>query len=70
MAELDALLLDVIGEPIAGLEKLGKAEQKKLAADLVLAQGKHQAILKQSMEDALQHIPRFLRGTIQKMMGF
>ncbi len=51
------------------LEQLSAANQKKLAADLAAAHQAHDAFLKQSMDNALEHIPRLLRGTVKKILG-
>ena len=41
----------------------------RLAADLAAAHQAHDAFLKQSMDNALEHIPRLLRGTVKKILG-
>eukprot|EP01035_Chromulina_nebulosa_P040037 gene40036-54129_t len=58
MPKLDAALIDALGEPMPELEQLSAANQKKLAADLAAAHQAHDAFLKQSMDNALEHIPR------------
>ncbi|WP_334120629.1 hypothetical protein [Limnobacter sp.] len=69
MPKLDAALLEVLGEPLLELEQLSTANQKKLAADLTAAHDAHDAFLKESMDNALEHIPRLLRGTVKKILG-
>ncbi|HEX4918597.1 MAG TPA: hypothetical protein VFV43_11915 [Limnobacter sp.] len=69
MPKLDASLVSLLGEPMAELEALTAAEQKKLAADMAQAQQAHEASLKIAMDDALEHIPRLLRGTVKKILG-
>lgn len=70
MPKLDAALLEVLGEPLPELEQLSTANQKKLAADMAAAHQAHDAFLKESMDNALEHIPRLLRGTVKKFWGF
>ncbi len=69
MPKLDAALIDALGEPMPELEQLSAASQKKLAADLAAAHQAHDAFLKKSMDNALEHIPRLLRGTVKKILG-
>lgn len=69
MPKLDAALLEVLGEPLPELEQLSTANQKKLAADMAAAHQAHDAFLKESMDNALEHIPRLLRGTVKKILG-
>lgn len=69
MPKLDPALLQALGEPMAELEQLSTANQKKLAADLSAALEAHDAFLKESMDNALEHIPRLLRGTVKKILG-
>lgn len=69
MPKLDPALVEALGEPMPELEKLSAANQKKLAADLADAHKAHDAFLKQSMDNALEHIPRLLRGTVKKILG-
>lgn len=69
MAKLDPALVEAIGEPMSELEVLDSKSQKKLAADLAAAHEKHDAFLQKSMEEALNHIPRLLRGTVKKILG-
>ncbi len=69
MPKLDPALVQALGEPMAELEQLSTANQKKLAADLAQAHEAHDAFLKESMDNALEHIPRLLRGTVKKILG-
>ena len=69
MPKLDAALIDALGGPMPELEQLSAANQKKLAADLAAAHQALDAFLKQSMDNALEHIPRLLRGTVKKILG-
>ncbi len=69
MPKLDPALVQALGEPMAELEQLSTANQKKLAADLATAHEAHDAFLKESMDNALEHIPRLLRGTVKKILG-
>ncbi|MDX1669722.1 MAG: hypothetical protein R3194_09910 [Limnobacter sp.] len=69
MAKLDPALLEAIGEPMPELEALSAKAQKQLAADLEAAHEEHDAFLQKSMEDALNHIPRLLRGAVKKILG-
>lgn len=69
MAKLDPALVEAIGEPMPELEVLDAKSQKKLASDLADAHEKHDAFLQKSMEEALNHIPRLLRGAVKKILG-
>lgn len=69
MTKLDASLEKAIGEPMPELAVLSKDAQKQLASDLSAAHQAHDAFLQKSMEDAMQHIPRLLRGAVKKILG-
>lgn len=69
MPKLDPVLIEALGEAMPELEQLSAANQKKLAADLTNAHQAHDAFLKESMDNALEHIPRLLRGTVKKILG-
>lgn len=69
MAKLHPDLASALGESIAGLDKLPAKAQQQLAEDLTQAHHQHDKVLKQSMDNALEHIPRLLRGTVKKILG-
>lgn len=69
MAKLDPALQEAIGGSMPELEALGKDAQQQLAADLKSAHEAHDAFLQKSMEEALNHIPRLLRGAVKKILG-
>lgn len=69
MSKIDSKLLEAIGAPMPELEVLSPDQQKQLAKDLHDAHTKHDQFLKKSMDDALEHIPRLLRGAVKKILG-
>lgn len=69
MAKLDASLQAIVGNALPELEALTAAQQKQLVQDLEHAHQKHDAFLKESMDNALEHIPRLLRGAVKKILG-
>lgn len=69
MTKLDASLQQAIGEPMPELQALSADAQKQLATDLQTAHKKHDEFLQKSMNDAMEHIPRLLRGAVKKILG-
>ncbi len=51
------------------LDKLDDAAAKQLAAHLEEANGAHHRHIEDSMQEALNHFPRLLRGPIKKIFG-
>lgn len=69
MPKLDSALQAAIGVPMPELEALDEKAQQQLAQDLTAAHQAHDAFLQKSMEDALNHVPRLLRGAFKKVLG-
>jgi predicted DNA-binding transcriptional regulator YafY len=64
-----ALRAELGAAPPKGLDALTDDEIADLAAALHEARARDKAALAKAMRDALQHIPRLLRGPVRKMVG-
>lgn len=70
--EVSSELAQALGKPGAELAFLGaldKAAQAKLVSDIQQARQQHRDNIEQSLADALNYIPRLLRGPIKKLFG-
>lgn len=63
-----ALLAELGGGPLAGIERLDASEQSELTAALRQARRRQQELLAGALEGALAHIPLLLRGTVRKIL--
>ena len=61
--------LDQSASELAYLEVLQAADQAQLLADIAVARKAHKREIVGSLEEALNHIPRLLRGPIRKLFG-
>lgn len=64
-----AKLLHADAAKVEFLSALGEDGRKRLVADVEQAHKSHSRHLRQSMQDALNHIPWLLRGPIRKLFG-
>jgi hypothetical protein len=64
-----ALRAELGAAPPKGLDALSDDEIADLAAALHDARARDKAALAKAMQDALQHVPRLLRGPVRKMIG-
>ncbi len=61
--------LDQSAEALGFLEVLGEADQSQLLLDIDSARREHHRQIVASLEEALEHIPRLIRGPIRKLFG-
>ena len=64
-----ALRAELGAAPPKGLDALSDDEIADLARALHSARERDRAALAKAMQDALQHVPRLLRGPVRKMIG-
>jgi mono/diheme cytochrome c family protein len=64
-----ALRAELGAAPPKGLDALSDDQIADLAAALHDARARDKAALAKAMQDALQHVPRLLRGPVRKMIG-
>lgn len=72
MSELNQklpVMLDQSASELTFLEVLPDQAQVALAADIEAARQSHKREIVNSLEEALEHIPRLLRGPIRKIFG-
>ncbi|MDX1495929.1 MAG: hypothetical protein R3352_00085 [Salinisphaeraceae bacterium] len=72
MSEVKPALQQALGQPaeaLAFLETLSKESQNQLTADIEAARKAHKKEIIASLNEALDHVPRLLRGPIRKIFG-
>ena len=72
MSKLNQELLTALDQPaaeLAYLEVLKASDQAQLLDDISAARKAHKREILDSLEEALNHIPRLLRGPIRKLFG-
>lgn len=72
MSKLNEKLPDTLDRPaeeLIFLEALPARAQAALAEDIQAARQSHKREIVSSLEEALKHIPRLLRGPIRKIFG-
>ena len=72
MAKLNDALPAALDQPAAELDfltVLPAHAQEQLVADIEAAREAHKREIVTSLEEALNHIPRLLRGPIRKIFG-
>lgn len=72
MAELNEALcrvLDQTAEELAFLQQLPGRVQAQLLADIEAARAEHKRQIMASLNEALEHVPRLLRGPVKKIFG-
>lgn len=65
-------LSNSLGKPadeLGFLAALDDQAQQRLLDDIQHARQEHRDNIKQSLEDALNHVPRLLRGPLRKIFG-
>ncbi|MEQ1440285.1 hypothetical protein AAG565_13075 [Fontimonas sp. SYSU GA230001] len=63
-----ALLAELGGDPLPGLDRLEPAELQALTAALRKARRRQQDLLAGALEGALSHVPLLLRGPVRKIL--
>lgn len=72
MSKLNQELPTALDQPaseLAYLEVLQAVDQAQLLADIEAARKAHKREIVSSLEEALNHIPRLLRGPVRKLFG-
>lgn len=72
MPKLNPDLPKSLNRPASDLEFLSgldAAGQEQLLADIDTARGLHRDHIRQALEDALNHVPRLIRGPLRKIFG-
>lgn len=61
--------LDTDSDKLDFASALGEAEQQQLLDHIRSARKAHERHIHQSMQQALEHFPRILRGPVKKVFG-
>ena len=72
MAKVDPALSKALGLKASETEflsALNSAAQQQLITDIASARKAHSQHIREALEEALNHIPRLIRGPIKKLFG-
>lgn len=72
MTQVNKEIVEALGQPAEALDFLAKLPpdaQVQLAEDVQAARQQHKREIIASLEQAVEHIPRLLRGPIRKLFG-
>lgn len=61
--------LDQPAEDLGFLEALPSKAQQQLLEDIEAARAEHKRLIIDSLNEALNHVPRLLRGPLKKIFG-
>lgn len=64
----DALTTELAATEPLPVDKLSAAQQTALLAAVRDARASHAALLRQSIDAAMDHVPRVLRGALRKVL--